>query len=107
MPANRCGGCDIGIHAASGFYGVSGPGVVTIATVYDSPANARLIAAASELLAALKSIAALEPSIMSKQAEEGFRYHTAEDTYRIHLAGLINQARALARSAIAKATGRA
>jgi hypothetical protein len=68
-------------------------------------ANARLIASAPDLLSAMESIAALEPSIMSKHAEEGFRYHTDEDAYRIHLAGLINQARAIARAAIAKATG--
>ena len=59
-------------------------------------ANAHLIASAPDLLAALESIAALEPSIMSKQAEDGFRYHAEEDAYRIHLAGLINQARAFA-----------
>ena len=105
MPANRCGGCDITIHAASGFYGVAGPGVVTIATVYDVEANARLIASAPELLAALESIAAIVPDVMSKQAEDGFRYHTAEDAYRVHLAGLINQARTQARAAIARATG--
>ena len=68
-------------------------------------ANARLIAAAPELLAALESIAAIVPDVMSKQAEDGFRYHTAEDAYRVHLAGLINQARNQARAAIARATG--
>ena len=71
----------------------------------DYEANARLIASSPDLLAALESIAALEPSIMSKQAEEGFRFHAEEDAYRVHLAGLINQARAIARAAIAKATG--
>jgi hypothetical protein len=67
-------------------------------------ATGDLLASAPDLLSALESIAALEPSIMSKHAEEGFRYHTDEDAYRIHLAGLINQARAIARAAIARAT---
>ena len=75
-----------------------------VSPVAEAIANARLIASSPELLSALESIAALEPSIMSKQAEEGFRYHAEEDAYRIHLAGLINQARAIARAAIAKAT---
>ena len=66
-------------------------------------ADARLIAAAPELLAALESIAAIVPAIMSPEAEHGFRYHTAEDAYRVHLAGLINQARTQARAAIARA----
>ena len=52
MPANRCGGSDIAIHAPSGGYGIATPGVMTLATVYDSEANARLIAAAPDLLAA-------------------------------------------------------
>lgn len=56
MPANRCGGCDIAILAPSGCYGIATPGVMTLATVYDSEANARLIAASPELLAALEDM---------------------------------------------------
>ena len=65
---------------------------------------AKLEAINAELLAALEAIADLAPAIMSTEAEQGFRYHTAEDAYRVHLAGLINQARTQARAAIAKAT---
>lgn len=85
-------------------HGPDGKRFLAVASDGEGQANALLIASSPDLLAALESIAALEPSIMSKQAEEGFRYHTAEDDYRIHLAGVINQARAFARAAIAKAT---
>jgi hypothetical protein len=86
-------------------HGPDGKRFLAVASDGEGQANARLISSAPDLLSAMESIAALEPSIMSKQAEEGFRYHTEEDAYRIHLAGLINQARAIARAAIAKATG--
>ena len=95
MPANRCGGCDIGIHAASGFYGVSGPGVVTLATVYDSTANARLIAAAPELLAALESAAELAEGAIKLLRQLDM------ESGRIAAECVLRDARA----AIAKATG--
>lgn len=50
----RCGGCDIVIIAP---HPTSKPYRMSIATVYDNPANARLIAAAPALLAACKDIA--------------------------------------------------
>lgn len=95
MPANRCGGFDVAINALSGYHGFAGPGVVTLATVFDSVANARLIAAAPELLAALES------------ALPNLECHALD----CHRDGLSNAARvadaaiASARAAIAKAKG--
>ena len=56
MPANRCGGCDIAILAPAKGYGIATPGIMTLAKVYDSEANARLIASAPDLLAALEEL---------------------------------------------------
>jgi len=68
-----------------------------------SERRARLIAAAPDLLATLQTLAELNPPCMSRAAEDGFSIHTAEESYRIVLSRIINEARELARAAIARA----
>ncbi len=72
-------------------------------------ANARLIAAAPELLAGLEAVLKqlCNTPCMSSAAQEGFSHHTAEDEYRIELCKLILEARETAIAAIAKARGQA
>ncbi len=42
----------------------------------------------------------LQPPCMTREAQDGFRYHTAEDAYRIELCHLILAAREMAQAAI-------
>jgi hypothetical protein len=61
--------------------------------------------AVSDLLKALQCFTELAAPCMSREAEEGFRYHTAENAYRVELSKIILSVKEAARAAIAKATG--
>lgn len=69
-------------------------------------ANARLIASAPALLAALESIAEnLQNRAMTGEQEAAFKHNASADSWRVYLSSLIIQARNEARSAITAARG--